>query len=154
MQKALWALLAAPLALFGPAQAQTKIDPEVETFAKALMEAMNSRNADQAVALLSADSVLVDPFGKASTGKEAEREFFETAFKLNPNAAFALTPVALHKNGETIWVLANAGWAPIGNTGAKPVTTHVAYVLVQEGDAWKAQMASVGFNAPQQPGAK
>jgi ketosteroid isomerase-like protein len=57
------------------AWAQTKIDPQVEEFAKAITKAMNSRNADEAVALLTPDAVLVDPFGKASTGKQAEHDF-------------------------------------------------------------------------------
>jgi len=147
MQKPVLAFLGAMVLLCSNTWAQSRIDPAAATFGKALSQVMNSRNADQGIALLSPDAALVDPFGKLSTGKQAERDFFELAFKLNPNATFAFKPVASHINGNTMWLLATAAWTPSGNTaGAKPVETHVAYVLVRQGKAWKVQMLSVGFN--------
>jgi ketosteroid isomerase-like protein len=132
-----------------PASAQTaKIDPQAQRFVDALAQVMNSRNADQGVALFAPDAVLVDPFGKVSIGKDAERVFFDLAFKLNAGATFTATPIASHVSGNMMWILANAGWAGRKDASQPKVTTHVGYVLVRQGKAWKAQMLTVGFDAP------
>jgi ketosteroid isomerase-like protein len=125
MKGFVFALLATLVVVCGTASAQTEIDPQAEKFAKAFAEAMNSRNADRGIALMAPDAVLVDPFGKASTGKQAERDFFELAFKLNPNATFALKPVASHTSGNMMWILGNAVWTP-NTPGPKPLEAHAA----------------------------
>jgi ketosteroid isomerase-like protein len=147
MQKFVWALLATMVVVCSTASAQTKSDPQANKFIQAFAAAMNSRNVDKGVALMTPDATLVDPFGKASTGKEAQRNFFELAFKLYPNATFALKPAASHTSGNMMWIVANAVWTPTGNTaGPIPLEAHAAYVLARRGGTWKLQMLLVGFN--------
>jgi len=131
---------------------QAKVDPEADNFTKAFAQAMNSGDVERPMALLTDDAVIVDPRGKATFGKQSDRDFFELAFKNNPNATFTAKPIASHTSGNLMWVLAESLWTPTDNTaGAKPLASHTAYALERQGDTWKLQMLSVGYNVPLAP---
>jgi ketosteroid isomerase-like protein len=131
------------------------VDPQADSFTKAFEQAMNSRNVEQPMALLTDDAVIVDPRGKATFGKLADRDFFELAFKNNPNATFTAKPIASHTSGNMMWIVAEGVWTPTGNTvGAKPLQSHTAYALERQSDTWKLQMLSVGYNAPPAPASR
>jgi uncharacterized protein (TIGR02246 family) len=141
------ALPAAPLA-YGQSLSQAEATKQVQDISSTFQEAYNKHDAAGLANLFTADGVFVLGAGKVLKGQDEIKQFYVKYFDGPGKNASDFTPTV-----DEVRVLGDGAWA-IGHTSVmaegKEVKTHWAATYRMGDGKLRADMLSVGANAPNQ----
>jgi ketosteroid isomerase-like protein len=122
-------------------------------FMSKFQSGMNSKNPDTAARFYTSDAVLVTPTGQVFSGPNGAKEYYVDAFKQLGKFTFEGTVEQARIDGPALWFIGKGTIKLSNGSGPPELHTHFAYVLVRQNQEWKAQLVSVGPDAPAPPNA-